>query len=80
MAVRKSAAKAAPAPKVEFDEDNGARLVSVNRDFEGNCTEVPGFRLLVQEGATDADKAAAWNLRGELPPEEIIVYIPKPQV
>lgn len=80
MAVRKAAAKAAPEPKVELDEDNGARINSVSRDVEGNSLEAPGFRLQVQEGASDADKAAAWNLGGEMPPEEIIVYAPKPAV
>ena len=78
MATRKAAAKAEP--KVEIDEDNGARINSVSRDSDGNLLEAPGFRLQVQEGASDADKAAAWNLGGELPPEEIIVYVPKPQV
>jgi hypothetical protein len=80
MAVRKAAAKTDAAPKVELDEDNGARLVSVTRDSEGNSLEAPGFRLLVQEGASDADKAAAWNLSGDMPPEGLVVYVPKPQV
>lgn len=80
MAVRKAAAKAAEAPKVELDEDNGARINSVSRDSDGNSLEAPGFRLLVQEGASDADKAAAWNLGGELPAEELIVYVAKPAV
>jgi hypothetical protein len=52
----------------------------VSRDQEGNSLESPGFRLQVQEGASDADKAVAWNLNGEMPPEELIVYVPKPQV
>jgi hypothetical protein len=80
MAVRKAAAKTDAAPKVELDEDNGARLVSVTRDSEGNSLDAPGFRLLVQEGASDADKAAAWNLGGDMPPEGLVVYVPKPQV
>lgn len=80
MAVRKAAAKAAEAPKVELDEDNGARVCSVSRDYDGNCLEAPGFRLLLQEDASDEDKAAAWNLGGELPPEGLVVYVPKPQV
>lgn len=80
MAPRKPAAKAEAAPKSEIDEDSGVRVNSVTRDSDGNSMEAPGFRLLVQEGASDADRAAAWSLNGELPPEEIIVYIPKPQV
>lgn len=80
MAVRKSAAKAAPAPRVELDEDSGARICSVSRDSDGNCLEEPGFRLLVQEGASDADKVAAWNLNGEMPSEDLIVYVAKPAV
>jgi hypothetical protein len=80
MAVRKTAAKSAPEPKVELPEDDGGRLNHVSRDEDGNSLENPGFRLQVQEGASDADKVAGWNLNGELPPEEIIVYIAKPQV
>lgn len=78
MAARKPAAK--PEPKPEFDEDSGVRVGSVSRDRDGNSLEAPGFRLLVQEGASDADKAAGWNLGGEMPPEGLIVYIAKPQV
>jgi hypothetical protein len=78
MAARKPAAKSEP--KVELPEDNGNRFVVVTRDGEGNCVDGPGFRLLVQEGASDEDKAAGWNLGGEMPPEEMIVYVPKPQV
>lgn len=80
MAVRKSAAKAAEAPKVELDEDSGARICCVSRDSEGNSLEAPGFRLLLLESASDAEKAAAWGLGGEMPPEEIIVYASKPAV
>lgn len=79
MAAR-AARKPAEAPKVELDEDNGARICGVSRDADGNSLETPGFRLLLLEGASDADKAAAWNLNGELPPEDLIVYVPTPQV
>lgn len=80
MAPRKPAAKAEAEPKVELPEDDGSRINNVSRDQEGNSLESPGFRLQVQEGASDADKAVAWNLNGEMPPEELIVYVPKPQV
>jgi hypothetical protein len=81
MAVRKAAAKAEAAPeKSEIDEDSGVRVNIVSRDRDGNSLEAPGFRLLVQEGASDANKAAAWNLGGEMPSEDLIVYIAKPQV
>ena len=79
MAARRQS-KPAEAPKVELDEDNGGRVAVVTRGPDGECLELAGFRLLVQEGASDADKAAAWNLGGELPPEEMIVYVPKPAV
>lgn len=78
MAARKPAAKSEP--KVELPEDDGGRINNVSRDEHGNSLEKPGFRLQIQEGASDAEKATAWNLGGELPPEEIIAYIPKPQV
>lgn len=80
MAPRKPAAKAEAAPKSEIDEDSGVRVNSVSRDSDGNSLEAPGFRLLVQEGASDANKAAGWNLGGEMPPEDLIVYIEKPDV
>jgi hypothetical protein len=80
MAPRKPAAKPEAAPKSEVDEDSGVRVNSVSRDRDGNILEATGFRLLVQEGASDADKAAGWNLGGEMPPEDLIVYIAKPDV
>jgi hypothetical protein len=81
MAARKPAAKPEAAPeKSEADEDSGVRVTIVSRDRDGNSLEAPGFRLLVQEGASDADKAAGWNNGGEMPSEDLIVYIEKPQL
>jgi len=74
MAARKPAAK--PEPKDELP-DSGVRVNSVSRDRDGNVLEAPGYRLQVEEGASDADKAAAWNNGGEMPPEGLVVYFPK---
>ncbi len=74
----KTAPKEDPTPEVS--EADGSLVTSVSRNVDGSPAETAGFRLLVQEGASDADKAAAWNLGGELPPEELIVYVPKPAV
>lgn len=84
MPPRSRATKPAPkedeTPKFDAGEDSGVRINRVSRDEEGNSCEAPGFRLYIQEGASDEDRIAAWNLNGELPPEEVIAYIPKPQV
>jgi hypothetical protein len=82
-AARKPAAKPAASPEPDVSSEAlDAPVVQVQkvaRQPDGTPTE-PSFRLLVQEGASDADKAAGWNLDGEMPPEDLIDYIAKPHV
>ncbi len=57
------------------DDDSEVEYVGVvTRDVEGKPVQKDDFRLLLPEGASDADKAAAWNNNGELPPESRIRY------
>lgn len=83
-ATRKPAAKPAASPEPDVSPEvldaPAVQVQKVARLLDGTPTEPPSFRLLVQEGASDADKAAGWNLGGEMPPEDLIDYIPKPQV
>jgi len=81
-AARKPAAKPAASPEPDAPEAPDTPVVQVQkvaRQPDGSPTE-PAFRLLVQEGASDADKAAGWNNDGEMPPEDLIDYFPKPHV
>lgn len=56
------------------------RVAVVSRYGNGEPRQSPGFRVVLHHDATDEDKAVAWNLNGELPPEDVIDYINPPQV
>lgn len=56
------------------------RVTVVPRNVDGTARLNERFRLLVREGATDEEKRAAWNLGGELPPEDVIEYVPEPYI
>jgi hypothetical protein len=82
---KKDAKDAKDAPVKPLDDRNVSdgsvdRVGAVPRDPDGSPRLRPGFKLQLTEGATDAEKAAAWNLGGELPPEGVIEYVPAPHV
>jgi hypothetical protein len=57
------------------------RVTVVSRFADGEPNHRPGFRLIAHEGATEEELRAAWNHpEGELPPEDVIDYIRRPQV
>lgn len=72
------------APVKPLDDRNAPTAIdvvgAVPREPDGSPRLRPGFKLQLTEGATDAEKAAAWNLGGELPPEDVIEYVPRPHV
>lgn len=80
----KEAKDAKDAPLRPDDDRNAPTTVdvvgAVPRDPDGKPRLREGFRLQLAEGATDEDKAKAWNLGGELPPESVIDYVPAPHI
>lgn len=62
-------------PLDDLDLPDGEDVVGqVSRNADGTPAQSDGFVMLMPEGASDADKAAAWNLGGEMPPEDRIRY------
>lgn len=69
-----SKTKAEPAPVVE-DETGDVELVHiVSRNADGTPRQSPGFKVLLPEGASEAEQVAAWNAGGELPPPDRVQW------
>lgn len=84
MAVRKSAAAKPEPVKVEVETtaveapEVPERTVFVRRNVDGSPNQTPGFVLVVEENASEAELAAAWNNGGELPPQgQVVEYYPR---
>jgi hypothetical protein len=81
MAVSRKKADPENAAEADAPERAVAYVAGVGRKLDGSPNEVEPWKLLAVEGASDDDKRAAWNHPdGELPPEDRIHYVPRPQV
>jgi hypothetical protein len=57
------------------------RVTVISRYADGEPAHRPGFRLVVNEGASEDELRAAWNHPdGELPPSDVIDYVRRPLV
>lgn len=75
-----SAKQAKPKAAAKDEPKRYDKVAFVPRHVDGRPALNEGFKVVVQEGATDEEKAAAWNAGGELPPEDVLEYVPRPFV
>lgn len=76
MATTRATAKTKPEPAPVIEDQAGdVELVAiVSRNPDGSPRQAPGFKVLLPEGASDAEQAVAWNAGGELPPADRIQW------
>lgn len=75
MAVSKATPKAkAEGPAVEAEAGDVELVGIVSRNPDGTPRQAPGFKVLLPEGASEAEQAAAWNAGGELPPPDRVQW------